>query len=70
VPEKADKEGHPLTGGPSFSSQPAGALGKRRLADRDQHVMAYFSGEYVVYFLQPGKLGFQVLHSLLKATHL
>jgi hypothetical protein len=32
--------------------------------------MAYFSGEYVVYFLQPGKLGFQVLHSLLKATHL
>jgi hypothetical protein len=66
----SDEEGHPVTGGPSVSSQPAGASGERRLADSDQQVMADFSGEHVVNFLEPGKLGLQVMHTLLKATHL
>jgi hypothetical protein len=28
------------------------------------------SGEHVVFLLEPGKLGFQVTYSLLKAAHL
>jgi hypothetical protein len=51
-------------------AEAAGASGERRLADFDQHVMAYFSSEYVIDLLEPGKLGLQVVHTLLKATHL
>jgi hypothetical protein len=32
--------------------------------------MADFGSEYVVLFLEPGKLGFQITYTLLKATHL
>ncbi len=31
--------------------------------------MADFSGKYVVFLLKPGKLGFQVAYSALKAAH-
>ncbi len=32
--------------------------------------MADFSSGYVVFFLEPGKLGLQVTYSALKAAHL
>ena len=32
--------------------------------------MADLSGEHVIYLLKSGKLGLQVMHTLLKATHL
>jgi hypothetical protein len=32
--------------------------------------MPYLSGEHVILFLKPGKLGFQVTYSLLEAAHL
>jgi hypothetical protein len=44
--------------------------GECGLADRDQQVMPYLSGEHVILLLEPGQLGFQVTYSLLEAAHL
>jgi hypothetical protein len=44
--------------------------GERGLADRDQHVVADFSGEHVIDLLKPSELGLQVMHALLKSAHL
>ena len=44
--------------------------GERGLADRDQQVVVNFSGQYVIFLLKPGQLGFQVAYSALKAAHL
>jgi hypothetical protein len=59
-----------LNGVPPVVAASRRSSGERRLADRDQHVVADSGGEYIVDLLKPGELGFQVMHALLKTTHL
>ena len=45
------------------------SLGERRLADRNQQVMADFRSKCIVLFLKPDQGSLQVSHTLLKAAH-
>ena len=54
---------------PSVRCGRPSSLGERGLANRNQQVIADFSGEHVIYFLKADKLGFQVAYSLLQAAH-
>jgi hypothetical protein len=50
----------------------AGLLGQRWLTVQNQHVLGTSSlrGKYIVLFLEPHKLGFQVANTLLETAHL
>jgi hypothetical protein len=44
-------------------------LGESRLAVVKQHFMTDSGSEHVIYFLQPGKLGFKIAHTPLQSAH-
>jgi hypothetical protein len=58
-----------VPGVPPVRCVPGRRSGERGLADRDQQVVADFSGKYVIFLPKPGKLGFEVTYSALEAAH-
>jgi hypothetical protein len=68
--EMGGRRGTPGFRRPSDRAACRRSLGERRLANRDQQVLAYLRGKHIVLFMQPGKLGFEIAYSLLQAAHL